>query len=266
MTVRQERLHSRRVAIRLDLNRFLPSFILAGYGIFILSLFLRGVMSWYINPNYVAPTTLAGAVLVGLGAVGLARRQSAVCAHGCCDDGSCGCAEPSPRVWTYALLCVPLMLALLFPPRSLAAVSANQRGPQIAGLTSVRGAATLRRVSLSINTLQFSMQDWVGALSADPNPHDYLGKPVRISGLFLHDPASAPPGYIMVLRYLVTCCIADARPVGLIVKDTTHGSIADNQWVTVSGTMGVASYQGQQIAVVEPKQIQATKSESPYIY
>jgi uncharacterized repeat protein (TIGR03943 family) len=266
MTVHEQRLHSRRLTIRLDVQRFLPPFILAGYGIFILSLFARGVMSWYISPSYVAPTTLAGAVLVGLGAVGLTRRQRSVCSHGCCDDGSCGCAEPSPRLWTYALLCVPLLLALLFPPRSLAAFSANQRGPQIAGLTSVRGAATLRRVSLSINTASFGMEDWVGALSADPNPHDYLGKPVIVSGLFLHDPASAPPGYVMVLRYLVWCCVADARPVGLIVKDTTNGAIHDNQWVTVRGKMGMTTYQGQQIAVVEPTQIKPTASQSPYIY
>jgi putative membrane protein len=78
--------------------------------------------------------------------------------------------------------------------------------------------------------------------------------------------AVAPPGYLMVLRYLVTCCIADARPVGLIVKDTTHGSIHDNQWVTVTGTMGMARYQGDEIAVVIPQQIKPTKSQSPYIY
>jgi putative membrane protein len=266
MTVEGRSLHARRLALRVDLGRFLPSFILAGYGIFILSLFARGVMTWYINPNYIAPTTLAGAVLVGLGAVGLARRQRVVCEDGCCDDGCCDCGDPSPKLWTYALLSVPLLLALVFPPQSLAAFDANQRGPQIAGLTSVRGATTLRRVSLSINTATFGMEDWVGALSADPNPHDYLGKPVVVSGLFLHDPASAPPGYVMVLRYLVTCCIADARPVGLIVKDTTHGTIKDNSWVSVTGKMGMTSYQGQQIAVVEPQAIQVTKSQSPYIY
>jgi uncharacterized membrane protein YcgQ (UPF0703/DUF1980 family) len=54
--------------------------------------------------------------------------------------------------------------------------------------------------------------------------------------------------------------------VGLIVKDTSHGSLKDNQWVTVSGSMGATSYEGQQIAVVLPKTIHPSKSESPYIY
>ena len=110
------------------------------------------------------------------------------------------------------------------------------------------------------------MQDWVGALSADPNPKDYAGKPVQISGIVLHNPASMPPGYIMVMRYQVTCCIADARPVGLIVKDTSHGALADNQWVSVSGTMSSTRYQGDNITVVSPKSIQRIKAGDPYMY
>jgi uncharacterized membrane protein YcgQ (UPF0703/DUF1980 family) len=75
-----------------------------------------------------------------------------------------------------------------------------------------------------------------------------------------------PPGYIMVLRYQVTCCIADARPIGLIVRDTSNGALKDNQWVKVTGIMGAAAYQGQQIAVVLPKRIVPTRAGNPYMY
>jgi putative membrane protein len=265
MTVRLERSRARTLALPIDLKVFLPSFLLAGYGIFILSLFVRNVMTWYINPGYVWSTTLAGAVLVGIGAVGLTRRPVTTCAS-CDSDCSCGCDEPSPRLWTYALLCLPLVLALIFPPRGLAAFSANERGPQIAGISSVHGVSAMHRVSLSVDTRSFSMEDWVGALSADPNPRDYKGKPVSVSGMVLHASASVPVGYIMVMRYLVTCCIADARPVGVIVKDTSHGALKDNQWVTVSGTMSSASDAGQQVTVVKPTKIVPIKSGNPYIY
>lgn len=266
MTVRLEPILARRAAIRLDFRRFFPAGILAGYGLLVLSLFARGVLSWYINPTYIGPTVFAGAVLVGLSAVVASRRRVSGCVDGCCSADGCGCAEHAPRLWTYLLLTIPLVLAVVFPPRSLAAFSANQRGPQLGGLTSIRAAGTVRRVSLSIDTRQFSLQDWVGALSADPNPRDYLHKPIIVSGLVVHSNSSVPPGYVMVLRYLVTCCIADARPVGLVVKDITHGSVKDNQWVTVSGAMGEMSYQGQQLAVVEPTRITPTRAGSPYIY
>lgn len=269
MTVRIERLKARGATLRFDLDRVLPACILAGYGIFILSLFVRHVMTWYINPAYVGPTTAAGAVLVGLGAVRIGRssaRGCAGCADEACQSGACDCEESSPRTWRYAVLAVPLLLALVFPTRGLASFSATQRGPQIAGMTTVHGAATVHRVSLSVDTSSFSLQDWVGALSADPNPRDYQGKPINLTGLVIHNPGSVPPGYIMVLRYQVTCCIADARPEGLIVRDTSNGALQDNQWVTVHGTMGTADYQGQKVAVVAPKQIVPTKAGNPYMY
>jgi uncharacterized repeat protein (TIGR03943 family) len=141
-----------------------------------------------------------------------------------------------------------------------------QRGPQLAGLTTIHSTISVSRVSLTMDTRNFSLQDWAGALSADPNPRDYAGKSVDLTGMVLHDPASMPPGYIMVMRYQVWCCIADARPVGLIVRDTSHGALKDSQWVKVTGVMGATSYQGQKIAVVVPKEIRPTKAGNPYMY
>ncbi|MGH2442284.1 MAG: TIGR03943 family putative permease subunit [Chloroflexota bacterium] len=265
MTIRAADLRARGVALRLDIARYLPALILAGYGIFILSLYLRNDLTLYINPSYVLPTTLAGSVLLLLSIVSAVRQRLVSVSQACdCDDGCC--TDAPRKVWPYLVLVIPLALAVLFPPRGLAAFSALQRGPQAAGLGTVHATAAIHHVSLSVDTRQFTMSDWVGALSADPNPKDYKGKPVIVSGLVVHNPAMVPPGYFMVLRYQVTCCIADARPVGLIVKDTSHGAIADNTWVTVTGAMGATTYQNQQMTVVETQKIQRTKAQSPYIY
>src|SRR5947209_10983855 len=56
MTVPMERLRVLRgtsAAHGLGIRRYLPSLLLAGYGAFIVSLYFRGVMTWYINPTYV---------------------------------------------------------------------------------------------------------------------------------------------------------------------------------------------------------------------
>jgi uncharacterized repeat protein (TIGR03943 family) len=269
MTIRVERLRAHAVGVRLDLARLFPALILLGYGSFILSLFVRNSLTLYINPTYVWPTTLAGVVLVTLGVVRIARRGgvSAPCATGACStEDTCGCGESSPRLWPYVWLCIPLLFAVLLPPRSLAAFSARQRGLQLAGISTIRSATTVSRISLSVDTSSFRLQDWIGALSADPNPQDYKNKPVVLTGLVMHDSASMPPGYILVMRYQVTCCIADARAEGLVVRDVTHGGLKDGQWVIVRGKMGETSYQGQQVAVVEPKQIAPTKVGNPYMY
>jgi uncharacterized repeat protein (TIGR03943 family) len=266
MTVNVQRLGLRSTGARVEVARFLPSLILAAYGVFILSLYVRGVMTWYINPSYVIPTTLAGVVLLGLSVVAFLRPPASACECDDCASGECGCEHTSPRIWPYAVMAFPLVLALVFPPRSLAAFSARQRGLQIAGVTTVSNTTAVRRVSLSVDTRSFTMEDWVGSLSADPNPRDYMGKPVIVTGMVLHSPDSVPPGYIMVIRYLVTCCIADARPVGLIVKDPSHGTLQDNQWVTVTGSMGAATEDGEKVAVVLPKTVKTIRSGNPYIY
>lgn len=267
MTVPMERVRTHRIAHMWNVQPYVPSTILIGYGVFILSLRLRGVMTWYINPTYVLPTTVAAIVLLGIGAFGVlrAQRQSSVQVGDCCGD-DCGCAEPPRHLATYALLALPLALAAIFPPRSLAAFSAHQRGPQIAGASLIHGSAPVSRVSLSVDTRSFSMMDWVGALSADPNPHDYLHKPVRITGMVLTGSGNVPPGTFMVMRYLVTCCIADARPVGLIVQQSAGTIVRDNQWVTVNGTMAIAHVSGQETAVVHPTQTKIIPSQDPYMY
>lgn len=266
-TVLAERLRSHGRRLHLNLAAYFPSLLLAGYGLFILSLYFRHVMTLYINPTYVWPTAAAGVALCGLAVITAVRRSSDVHVHDdACDCDSCECEAPSPRIWPYLVLTVPLFLAAAFPPRALQMVSAVQRGPQVAGLTQVHTTFAVKRVGLSVDTSTFSLQDWVGALSSDPNPKDYAGKPVKISGQVLKSSGVAPSGYFMVIRYFVTCCIADARPVGLVVKDTSGGSIQDGQWVIVTGKMGVATNSGDKIAVVDPAQITPTKAGNPYIY
>lgn len=271
--------HAERVRLRvrtrhlgLDVAHYLPTVIIAGYGGFILSLFMRNDLTLYINPAYVWPTVLAGAVLIAFSVLRLVKpRAGAHEGEACCADDTCGCesgscSSASIRMWPSLVLSIPLFLAIVLPPRSLAAFSAMQRGPQIAGMTSIRGVNTVSHVSLSVDTASFTLQDWAGALSADPNPKDYIGKPVDISGMVLRDPGAVPTGYIMVMRYQVTCCIADARPIGLIVRDPTGSAIKDSQWIKVSGVMGAASYQGQRLVVVEPKRLEIIKAGNPYMY
>lgn len=267
MTIRVEQLRICGTTLRLSVARFLPAGIAAGYGLFILSLYVRHDLIMYINPIYVVPTTLAGGILIALSCLPKPKTADSACgADSCCDDDACGCESASPRIWPYFALMIPLFLAALLPPQSLAAYSARQRGVQIAGGGAVRTTGTLHRVSLTVDTSTFGMQDWIGALSADPNPRDYLGKPIRLTGMVVHAPASVPAGYVMVLRYQVTCCIADARPVGLMVRDTSHGALHDNQWVSVVGKMGETKYQGQNMAVVEPTVMKPTKAGNPYMY
>lgn len=46
-----------------------------------------------------------------------------------------------------------------------------------------------------------------------------------------------PADEAFIVRYVITCCIADATPTYVIVKGNELKSLKDDTWVTVSGTL-----------------------------
>lgn len=69
------------------------------------------------------------------------------------------------------------------------------------------------------------------------------GKRVSIQGLFAknvsgHDELSA------VFRYLITCCVADAMPVGVFVSSGAAAGIENNQWVRAEGKVELRKMDG----------------------
>jgi len=53
----------------------------------------------------------------------------------------------------------------------------------------------------------------------------------------LHSP-ELPPEYLLLSRFVITCCAADAYPVGLPVKLTASCQVyPPNTWLEVEGKM-----------------------------
>lgn len=96
----------------------------------------------------------------------------------------------------------------------------------------------------------------------------FSGKSVRLEGLFSgtvvnHDELSA------VFRYFITCCAADAQPVGVFMNRVADDTIQDNSWVRVEGKVAVQELDGFQIIFMDLEKI--TPAEQPgknaaYIY
>lgn len=61
------------------------------------------------------------------------------------------------------------------------------------------------------------------------------GKDVTMEGFVLKD-ESFPDDVIMVARYIVSCCMADAYPAGFPVKVENTKNFKDGQWISVTGT------------------------------
>lgn len=96
----------------------------------------------------------------------------------------------------------------------------------------------------------------------------FEGQQVQIEGLFAdqvaeHDELSA------VYRYLITCCAADAQPVGVFIDYNPELDLKNNDWVRVSGRVNQKTLDGYQVifmAVDEIKGVEKPDKNAAYIY
>lgn len=141
------------------------------------------------------------------------------------------------------LLAAPLVL--LIPPR-----------PSFSTLAANRSSGALEGESETLTFLsppeQRSLTDWVRLLRSQPDPELYRGDPVRISGFVMPTPQAAP----VLARLTVRCCLADATPVGIPVIWPEGESLKADEWLAVSGEMGVERVGGVLRSVVIAERVQ----------
>lgn len=89
-------------------------------------------------------------------------------------------------------------------------------------------------------------------LRSQPDPELYRGDPVRISGFVMPTPQAAP----VLARLTVRCCLADATPVGIPVIWPEGESLKADEWLAVSGEMGVERVGGVLRSVVIAERVQ----------
>jgi putative membrane protein len=96
------------------------------------------------------------------------------------------------------------------------------------------------------------------------NWDQYNGRHIRVEGLFSktiegHDHLAA------VFRYFITCCAADAMPVGVFLDrllDTEDTDFKDNDWVRISGRVIMKQLDGYDIIFMETPAIEKRQPPS----
>ncbi len=68
-------------------------------------------------------------------------------------------------------------------------------------------------------------------------------------------------------RYIMTCCALDLMGYGLITESDLRSKLKENQWITVTGTIGEYKYKGNIVPML--KDVVITKTKAPkeeYVY
>jgi uncharacterized repeat protein (TIGR03943 family) len=86
-----------------------------------------------------------------------------------------------------------------------------------------------------------------------------------VTGFVIHPPEWSE-NYLMVARFVLTCCAADAYPVGIPVELTgDRAEYPPDSWITVRGEMATETLDAQRRLVIQSAAVQAVpEPENPY--
>ena len=71
----------------------------------------------------------------------------------------------------------------------------------------------------------------------------------------------------MVGRFILSCCVADASPVGLIVHWPDATELADDQWVRINGRFQLSSFNDIAMPILQARSVTPTDPPAqPYLY
>ncbi len=244
-----------------------PIAILA-WGILLLKYWITGRLYILIHPNYFALTIVGGILLICIGSVKSWQVLQTEYLQ----------SEPSgkPQNVQHISLFPPGLSSLIFLTAALIGLSVTPRtfGSHTAlqrGLTE--SLPTTRTQPQEFRTAarpeDRSIIEWVRMLNVNPEPDAYRGQKARVTGFIIYPPG-LPPEYLWLSRFVITCCAADAYPVGIPVlfpPDANRQNYPQDSWLEVEGEMITRTIDGQRrLTIQATKLTPIPEPRNPYEY
>ena len=208
-----------------NLFSWLEGLSLLAWGVLLLKYSFTGQYKLLIHPNYYSFVLGSGIILLVLGIIKVKsisnNRQPNNSEH----------ISLFPPGLSNSLLLIVAIAGLLISPKVLTSQTAIKRGVGDLPLTTVQPQA-FRTTS---KPEERSLIEWIRTINAYPEPDAYSGQPANITGFVLHL-SELPDNYIMLSRFVITCCAVDAYPIGIPIKlDNSRSNYPVDTWLTVKG-------------------------------
>jgi uncharacterized repeat protein (TIGR03943 family) len=203
------------------------------------SLYLSTRTSWLVP---------VGAVLMSVAALG---RFASARVQG----------DPEPlgarRAWTVGLLVFPVVIVLALPPAALNSYAVGRRSGFVgAGVSTSTG--DIASGSLTLIDVAAAQTTSAGLDALEKR----AGQVVTFDGFVMRF-ADTPPDEILLTRYIITCCVADATIAQVRVVDVPAGTFEQDQWVRVTGRIYPL---GREVIVDATDVAGIPRPSRPYLY
>ncbi|NET57850.1 MAG: TIGR03943 family protein [Symploca sp. SIO2E6] len=255
---------------RLPRTLFLPLldiFTLGVWGIVLLKYWQSGELNLLIHPHYFGLIVATGLALLSIAAwkmLWLLKRWRQQTSGKSATMSAIQHLSLFPPGWSSSLLLSIAILGLIVKPKVFASDTAIQRG--------IMESVTVTRLQPQAFTPQSkpeerSLIDWVRTLNIYPEPDSYTGQPVKVTGFVIHPPKLSSK-YLLISRFIITCCAADAYPVGLPVKlKVNKDKYPVDTWIEVEGKMITENLEGERQLTIEASSVtKIDKPDNPYNY
>ncbi|MFM6044114.1 MAG: TIGR03943 family putative permease subunit [Dolichospermum sp.] len=235
---------------------------IAAWGILMLKYWLTGKLYLLIHPDYFWLAIAGG---IGLLIVGFFKGLQLWKHHRQPDKANALHINVFPPGWGSFLLLTAAILGLIITPRAFASQTALDRGvTELIGATRVQPQAFRAQVRPE----ERSLVDWVRTLNVYPEPDAYAGQKVKVQGFVIYQP-NVSQEYIFLARFILTCCAADAYPVGLPVQLPTSSrqKYPPDTWLEVEGQMTTQTIgDKRQLTIAANSLKKIPQPQNPYSY
>lgn len=121
------------------------------------------------------------------------------------------------------------------------------------------------RVNKTITVSDNEFYDWVTTIFANQN--EYIGYTIKINGKVFKSSEFMTENQFVPCRLLMSCCVADTVPAGLIANYSNVKNLNPGDWVEVTGKIILGEYNGQKGPVIDVTKIsEGHKPKNEYVY
>ena len=241
---------------------WLDALAITAWGILMLRYWLTNKLNLLIHPNYFWLVIVTGISFIIIGLFKMQelwqRRRRDVMPN-------TQHISLFPPGWGSGLLLTTAILGFIITPQVFASDKALQRGVTTDLLGSTRVKPQAFRVT--VRPEERSLVDWVRTVNVYPEPDAYKGQKVKVQGFVIHPPDIGKE-YLFLARFVLTCCAADAYPVGLPVKLQNNQELySADTWLEVEGQMVTENLAGKrQLTIAATSLKKIPQPQNPYSY
>jgi putative membrane protein len=252
-------------------RQWIQSVLLLFLGLYMLDNMLTGRIWLYINERFGWLSWIGTGILLAIGIIGVfdllrEGREEHDPEHHDHDHAhehghDHGTAPSWPKL---ALVGLPLLMGVLIPARPLGASAIGSNGVST-NFSAIQGSGS--STQLAVAPTERNVLDWVRAFNGSDNVQKFSGQQADLVGFVYRDIRFKDASQFMVARFTISCCVADATALGVIVQWPDAPRLAQDSWVHVKGKFQVQNFDSQQTPILVAETVDPTSQpEHPYLY